>query len=117
MVQLAERLERAIKAAGIAITGVSIGDHANKATWRVAPVSQQAAAQAVIDAFNPDDPAHVSAERDADAQRRADDVLARALARVVWDELQKMQPKVGQTPLTLTQFRDQIRTQVRQLLT
>ena len=63
---LAQRLDRALKLAGVAITGVSIGDDANRATWRVQPSSLQAAAQPTIDAFNPDDPAYVTAEHDAE---------------------------------------------------
>ena len=63
---LAERLDRAIRSAGIPITGVSIGDDANKATWCVLPRDLQAAAQPTIDAFNPNDPAHATAEKDAE---------------------------------------------------
>ena len=60
------RLERAIKAAGVAIVGVSIGDVTNRATWKVQPTNLQAPAQPTIDSFNPDDPAHVTAEKNAE---------------------------------------------------
>ena len=62
---IASRLPRAIKAAGVPIENVSIGDPANKATWTVQPPDLQGAAQPTIDAFNPDDPAYVTAEQDA----------------------------------------------------
>ena len=58
MATLAGRLDKAIRAAGHAITGVSIGESANKATWTVRPPELQAVAQSIIDAFDPDDPAH-----------------------------------------------------------
>lgn len=66
MTNLADRLERALKTAGHAITSVDIGDALNKATWRVAPPELQAACQPLIDGFNVDDPAYVGAERDAE---------------------------------------------------
>lgn len=66
MSTLAARLDRAIRSAGVAITGVSIGSDADRATWRVQPPDLQAAAQPTIDAFNPNDPAHVTAEKDAE---------------------------------------------------
>lgn len=87
---LAERLDRTIKAAGVAIAGVSIGDPANKATWKVQPSSLQAAAQPTIDAFNPDDPALVTAELDAAVKRSIDD--ERLSAAIVWVILKQMYP-------------------------
>lgn len=44
-------LERALRAAGVPVIGVVIGDHANRATWTVQPESLQAQAQPIIDAF------------------------------------------------------------------
>ena len=49
---LAAPLDQQIKAAGIEIVGVSIGDVANKSTWTVQPPDLQAAAQPTIDAFD-----------------------------------------------------------------
>lgn len=57
-------LDQAIKAAGVAIVGVSIGDPADKRTWKVQPPNLQSVAQATIDAFDPTDPALVIAEQD-----------------------------------------------------
>jgi hypothetical protein len=45
------QLKLKIQAAGVAITDVSIGDDADRTTWRVTPSSLQAAAQPVIDGF------------------------------------------------------------------
>lgn len=61
---LAAHLDRAIKAASVAIAGVSIGDPVNKATWKVSPPSLQSAAQPTIDAFNATDPALDAADLD-----------------------------------------------------
>ena len=49
--KIAERLDQAIRAAGVPIVGVSIADSANKATWTVQPSNLQTAAQPYIDAF------------------------------------------------------------------
>lgn len=62
MLNLAGRLDQAIRAANIAITGVSIGDFENKATWTVRPSTLQAAAQPIIDAFAMPTPAQVADE-------------------------------------------------------
>lgn len=56
----------------VPIVGVSIGDPADKATWRVSPPELQAQAQPIIDAFNANDPDF--AAEDADAS--VDDVFA-----------------------------------------
>ena len=113
---IAARLTAHLKNLNPAVIGVSIGDQAVRSTWKVQPPSLQAALQSAIDAFNPDDPAIVSAERDADANRLAEDLLVRSLARATWEELQKMQPKAGQTPLDLQGFRDRIKALYRNLL-
>lgn len=75
---LAARLDRTIKAAGVPIFGVSIGKADDKTTWTVQPANLQGAAQATIDAFNPDDPALVTAEVEAQAQftSRQKDILS-----------------------------------------
>ena len=74
---LAGSLDRAIRAAGVAILGVSVGDPANKATWKVQPPSLQAQAQPTIDAFDPIDPATVTADVTAQSQltSRQKDIL------------------------------------------
>ena len=80
--KIAERLSAALKAAGIPITGVSIGDATNRATWKARPDNLQGAAQPVIDAFDPDDPAHEAAELDAQVTTLMDN--ERVFAALVW---------------------------------
>lgn len=78
LVDIAGGVDRAIRAAGVAITGVTIGDPANKTTWKVQPSSLQGAAQPTIDAFDPTNPAYVAAELTAQSQltSRQKDILA-----------------------------------------
>lgn len=79
---LPARLERLIKGAGVAVSGVSVGTDSDRATWRVEPESLQAAAQPVIDAFQP-----MTAAQEADEQAQMD-VDARALkavAMALWE--------------------------------
>src|SRR3990167_2653402 len=82
MTTLAARLDDAIKVAGVAIVSVSIGDPANKATWMVQPASLQTAAQPIIDAFDPNDPAHDSAELTTEITGLLDN--ARLSSAIVW---------------------------------
>lgn len=63
----APRLDAALKAAGVPILGVSIGDEANRATWRVSPASLQAQAQPTIDAFDPNAQSVIDADVAAQA--------------------------------------------------
>ena len=82
MANTAARLDRVLRAAGLAIIGVSIGDETNRATWKVFPVTLQTAAQPHIYAFNPDDPAHEEAELDAAVKAAVDS--ERLISAVVW---------------------------------
>lgn len=66
--RLAARLDAVIRLAGIPIIGVSIGNEADKTTWTVHPPILQAAAQPIINAFDPAAPAHIAAELDRDAR-------------------------------------------------
>lgn len=79
---LAERLDLAIRAAGVAITGVSIGREEDRATWRVVPASLQAAAQPTIDAFVFPTPAQLL---DEDAQREINEKKLQAVAMALWE--------------------------------
>lgn len=81
------RLYLVLVQAGIPITGVSPLDGGG---YRVSPPSLQATAQPLIDAFNPDDPAHVLAEADADAKRAVD--AERLSSAIVWTILKQMYP-------------------------
>lgn len=87
---LAMLVQAAIQAAGIPVVTISIGDEANKSTWRVHPSHLQAAAQPTIDAFNPDDPAHVTAALDAQVKTALD--TERLSSAIVWVILKQMYP-------------------------
>ena len=88
---LAARLDRALRAAGVPLDGVSIGSESDRSTWRVSPASAQAAAQPVIDAFDPDDDAaHATTEMDA-AIKQAVDIDGR-LSAVVWAIIDQVAP-------------------------
>ena len=79
---IARRLHSVLLAAGVPIIGVDIGTSTDSTTWRVRPPSLQAAAQPTIDAFDPNDPAYLTAERDAEI----DSLLAmRALAEATYE--------------------------------
>lgn len=95
---LAARLDAAIRAAGVPIDGVSIGNEQNRATWRVVPASLQAQAQPIIDAFvvpTPDQVKDEAAIRDVDAK---------ALKAVVME----IYPYLGAGKPTLAQLRANI---------
>jgi hypothetical protein len=76
---IAARLTRMLLDAEIAIDGVSIGDEADKSTWRVCPTEWQAIAQPAIDAFDPNDPAHDAAEKDLFASGEGVRPIVRAM--------------------------------------
>jgi len=79
---LAARVQRAVTDAGTAITGVSLGDHGDKATWKVVPSTLQTAAQPAIDGFNPSDPLHEQKELDAGVMSYMD--AERMFSALVW---------------------------------
>ena len=54
MRNIASRLDAELKAAGLDIVGVSIGDSTDIATWEVQPPELQASAQPIIDAVDLD---------------------------------------------------------------
>ena len=87
---VAARVDRALRAAGLAIVGVSIGDPSDKATWKVQPQNLQSAAQPTIDAFNANDPAHEQAELDAQVTAALDN--ERLSSAIVWTILKQMYP-------------------------
>lgn len=102
---LAARLDAAIRAAGVPIEGVTIGDEQNRATWRVVPASKQAQAQPIIDAFVIPTPAQV---KDEAAIREID---AKALKAVVME----IYPYLGAGKPTLAQLRQNILDRYKQL--
>lgn len=100
-VAIASALDHALRAAGIAsVAGVSIGDPADKSTWRIDffPGASQAdkdAAAAALASFNPLDPATISAAKDADANAVDGDLMLQAVAIALWEEIQKCQVVAG----------------------
>ena len=80
----------AIRAAGVPIVGVSIGDATDRTTWKVQPSSLQSAAQPTIDSFDPDDPAYEQAELDAAVTHALDG--ERLSSAIVWVILKQMFP-------------------------
>lgn len=87
---LVERLLRTLKATNPAIVDVSIGVLADRTTWKVNPASEQAQAQPAIDAFNPNDPAHATADLDAQVKAALDN--ERLSSAIVWVILKQMYP-------------------------
>lgn len=81
------RLEKALRAAGVPVVGVSPRPEGG---YRVFPEELQAAAQPIIDAFNPNDPAHAAAELDAQVKAALDN--ERLTSAVVWTILKQMYP-------------------------
>lgn len=80
MLSLAARLDTAIRAAGVPITGVSVGDEADRSTWRVTPPSKQAEAQPIINGFViPDAVALLDEEATVELSRKAVRAIAEAL--------------------------------------
>jgi hypothetical protein len=69
----ADQLHGALKAAGIPIRGVSMKDGADRSTWAVeydqgATPEQISAGEAVLAAFDPDDPVVKDAQTDGEAR-------------------------------------------------
>ena len=79
---IAAWIDRAIKLGGVPILGITVPDVSDKSTWRVDPPSLQGAAQPIIDAFDPGDPAHAVADLDAVVLAHVDD--DRLISAVVW---------------------------------
>lgn len=81
-----ERLDSALKAAGIPIISVSIGDEADRGTWRIeyakeATDQQRADGDALLKTFDPESPAVVSEYTGKVASAEADRVIVRAMLR------------------------------------
>lgn len=79
---IAERLHRQLRANGVLVVSVSIGDEQDRATWTVQPDTLQAAAQSLIDAFVLPTETQLAAE---EADRELNVKIIRALARELFD--------------------------------
>lgn len=82
------RLSRALKAAGLTVTVRYVGT--DKSTWLVDPPDQQALAQPIIDAFDPNDPQYEQAELDEQVKAELND--RRLSSAIVWTILKQMYP-------------------------
>lgn len=82
MASIAARLDRVLRAAGLAIFGVSPYDEANRSTWKVFPTTLQEQAQPHIDNFNQNDPAHEQAELDDAVKASVDQ--ERVISALLW---------------------------------
>jgi len=93
------------------IDGVSIGKRSDKTTWRIdfkpeATEQQKAAAQAALDAFDIDAPPDLS-KIDTDTLNAAlaqEGSVVRALAEIMFAEINKLRVKGGDPAYTKAQF-------------
>lgn len=81
------KLTNALKAAGVPVIGVSPLPDGG---YKVTPPELQATAQPIIDAFDPNDPAHDSAELNMEALGLLDQ--QRVYAAIIWVILRTMYP-------------------------
>jgi len=101
---IAPLVERALRAAGIPIDSVSIGDPADRATWRVtfaasATPAQQASAPAIVAAVAVDAAAqNAQDQRDAQALVDAASILTKAIVLALLDEINLLRAALP-TPL------------------
>ena len=90
------RLYRVLKAAGLAIEGISPAVDI-PGGYRVFPESLQSAAQSTIDSFDPNDPVHVATELDRQCIEEFDG--GRMFNAVVWALIDRIN-----YPCTVTKF-------------
>ena len=88
------KLDRALKLAGVMVAGVSPIPGGG---YQVYPEDLQATAQPIIDAFDPDDPAHEQAELDTQVKAALD--TERMFSALVWAILDTYS-----APATLTKY-------------
>lgn len=114
------KLRRAIERAGVQIVSLQLPS-GDKATWIVThlPTATQAdrnTVASVIAAFSETDPVVIADAKDADAANIDDDLLIQAVARVDFEERQKLQVKAGQTLLTAPEVKARVKAIYRGLL-
>lgn len=98
MINLAERLDLALRSVGVPIDGVSIGDLNDRSTWRVdfrpeATPAQRAQAVAIVAAFAPPTAAQIL---DEDAQRETDMTILKAIVIELHAIIPAPKPTVAQ---------------------
>lgn len=117
---LAAQLYQAINGT-IPIVSVRIGDPADKASWQIVffantAQADQDTASALLAAFNPNDPATISAGKDVDASAIDSNLVAQALGMALWEEIQKCVVVNGQTLRTKPQLLTRVKAIYRTLL-
>lgn len=118
---VAERLDRALKLAGIPIVGVSVGTETDRATWRVdyhpsATAQHHADGETLRATFDPLSQTALDAEKAEMAAALDNNALIQAVARLDFEERQKLTVKAGQTLLTAAETKARIRTIYQGLL-
>jgi hypothetical protein len=115
-----ERLDRALRLAGIPIVGVS-GNEADRSSWRIdyhpsATAQQRTDGETLRGTFDPFSQAAIDAEKAERAASSDTDLLIQAVARVDFEERQKLTVKAGQTLLTAAETKARIRAIYQSLL-
>lgn len=90
---VAKYLDQTIRARGIDIDGVSIGDESDRQTWLVSPEMYQSAAQPIIDAFEMPSP---KSEEESIARRDIGDKRVVAALTAIWECLPNPKPSIQQ---------------------
>ena len=97
MGKTAQRLDTALKSAGVPIVGVSIGNEADRTTWKASPLTLQPQAQPTIDVFDPAAAPVVDTELDGEIRDSLDN--ERLISAVVWAIIDQFLP-----PATITKY-------------
>lgn len=118
---VAERLDRALRAAGIPIGGVSVGSDGDRATWAIrydpsATTQQQTDGETLRQTFDPQSPTAIDAEKAAWASALDGNPLVQALGQALWEEIQKCQVTAGQTLRNKAQLLGRVKAIYQNLL-
>ena len=82
MIKTEARVEQQLRAAGVALVGMSFDNINDKSTWKVHPASLQAQAQPIIDAYVEPTPEQLA---DEDAERETTNKRVMAVALALWE--------------------------------
>lgn len=102
-------LDRALRAAGVPIVGVSIGKAADKSTWRIdfdasATPQQRTQAAQLVATFDPKDPTIVASVRTGTATALAQSVQIRAFHLWFFRVMNQRDPTPAEVDAALAQF-------------
>lgn len=118
---VAERLDRALRAAAIPILSVSVGSEADRATWAIqydpsATAQHRTDGEALRQTFDPLSQAAIDAEKAAFAAAIDANPLIQAVAQLDFEERQKLVVINGQTLRTAAQCKARVRAIYQSLL-